>query len=52
MTEFTLGPREVVELVIGLGGATVVKRMWRDYPEMHIDAIEIDTRSGEYLERA
>jgi spermidine synthase len=29
-------------LVIGLGGATVVKRMWRDYPEMRIDAVELD----------
>lgn len=29
-------------LVIGLGGGSVVKRMWRDYPWMHIDAAEID----------
>lgn len=29
-------------LVIGLGGGSVVKRMWRDYPGMHIDAVEID----------
>jgi len=29
-------------LVIGLGGATVVKRMWRDYPQMSIDAVELD----------
>ncbi len=29
-------------LAIGLGGGTVVKRMWRDYPEMRIDAVEID----------
>ena len=29
-------------LVIGLGGGSVVKRMWRDYPQMHIDAVEID----------
>jgi len=29
-------------LVIGLGGGSVVKRMWRDYPAMRIDAIEID----------
>ena len=29
-------------LVIGLGGGTVVKRMWRDYPEMRIDAVELD----------
>jgi spermidine synthase len=29
-------------LVIGLGGGTAVKRMWRDYPEMHVDAVELD----------
>jgi len=29
-------------LVIGLGGGTVVKRMWRDYPGMRIDAVELD----------
>jgi len=29
-------------LVIGIGGATVIKRMWRDYPEMRIDAVELD----------
>ena len=29
-------------LVIGLGGGSVVKRMWRDYPETRIDAVEID----------
>lgn len=31
-------------LIIGLGGATVVKRMWRDYPGMHIDAVESEPR--------
>ena len=29
-------------LVIGLGGGSVVKRMWRDYPESRIDAVELD----------
>lgn len=29
-------------LAIGLGGGTVVKRMWRDYPDMRIDAVELD----------
>jgi spermidine synthase len=29
-------------LAIGLGGGTVVKRMWRDYPAMRIDAVEMD----------
>jgi spermidine synthase len=35
-------PDAVRTLVIGLGGGTVVKRMWRDYPKMRIDAVEID----------
>jgi spermidine synthase len=29
-------------LVIGLGGGSLVKRMWRDYPEMSFDAVELD----------
>lgn len=29
-------------LLIGLGGGMLAKRMWRDYPEMRIDAIEVD----------
>lgn len=29
-------------LAIGLGGGTVVKRMWRDYRDMHVDAVEMD----------
>ena len=29
-------------LVIGLGGGSVVKRMWRDYPAMQLDVVEID----------
>ena len=35
-------PDAMRTLVIGLGGGSVVKRMWRDYPPMHIDAVEID----------
>jgi len=35
-------PKAARTLVIGLGGGTVVKRMWRDYPAMHIDAVELD----------
>jgi spermidine synthase len=35
-------PEATRTLVIGLGGGTVVKRMWRDYPEMRIDAVELD----------
>ena len=30
-------------LVLGLGGGSVVKRMWRDYPEARVDAVELDT---------
>jgi spermidine synthase len=37
-----LAPEATRTLVIGLGGASVVKRMWRDYPAMRIDAVEID----------
>ena len=29
-------------LLIGLGGGMLAKRMWRDYPGMHIDAVEVD----------
>ena len=34
-------------LVIGLGGGSLVKRMWRDYPQMRIDAVEIDPEVAE-----
>ena len=34
-------------LVIGLGGGSIVKRMWRDYPSMHIDVAEIDPEVAE-----
>jgi spermidine synthase len=37
-----LNPRASRTLVIGLGGGTVVKRMWRDYPEMLLDVVELD----------
>ncbi len=30
--------------MIGLGGGTVAKRMWRDYPQMTIDTVELDPR--------
>jgi len=29
-------------LVIGLGGGAVTKRYWHDYPEVHVDSVEID----------
>ncbi|MBN2405677.1 MAG: fused MFS/spermidine synthase [Coriobacteriia bacterium] len=35
-------PNAARALAIGLGGGSVVKRMWRDYPAMHIDVAEID----------
>ena len=35
-------PQATRALAIGLGGGTVVKRMWRDYPTMHVDAVELD----------
>jgi len=35
-------PDSARTLVIGLGGGSVVKRMWRDYAAMRIDAVEID----------
>ena len=34
-------------LVIGLGGGSVVKRMWRDYPTMRLDVVEIDPEVAE-----
>ena len=37
-----LNPQATRTLVIGLGGGSVVKRMWRDYPEMHLDVVELD----------
>jgi len=35
-------PTAARTLVIGLGGGSVVKRMWRDYPDMRLDVVEID----------
>jgi len=29
-------------LVIGLGGGTVVKQLWRDHPELSIETVELD----------
>lgn len=37
-----LNPTASRTLVIGLGGGTVVKQMWSAYPDMRIDAVEID----------
>ncbi|MDO9557858.1 MAG: fused MFS/spermidine synthase [Coriobacteriia bacterium] len=35
-------PDAASALVIGLGGGSVVKRMWRDYPAMHLDVAELN----------
>lgn len=35
-------PDARLALVIGLGGGSLVKRMWRDYAPIEIDAVEID----------
>lgn len=37
-----VAPHATETLVIGLGGGSVVKRMWRDYQHMSLDVIEID----------
>ncbi len=37
-----LNPEARRVLVLGLGGGTVSKRFWRDYPEVHVDSVEID----------
>ncbi len=37
-----LNPAITRVLAIGLGGGMMVKRMWRDYPEMYLDAVELD----------
>lgn len=37
-----LQPAATRALVLGLGGASVVKRLWRDYPHMEVDAVELD----------
>ncbi len=41
-TALAVKPGAMRTLAIGLGGGTVVKRMWRDYPWMTIDAVEVD----------
>ncbi|MBI5230738.1 MAG: fused MFS/spermidine synthase [Coriobacteriales bacterium] len=35
-------PEATRVLVIGLGGGMLIKRMWRDYPRMHLDVVEVD----------
>jgi spermidine synthase len=44
-------PRATRTLVIGLGGGTVVKRMWRDYPDMTLDVVELDPEVVDVAQR-
>ncbi len=37
-----VAPDAARTLMLGLGGGSVVKRMWRDYPAMHLDVVELD----------
>ncbi len=37
-----LDPKVKKVLVMGLGGATITKRYWRDYPDVRVDTVEID----------
>jgi spermidine synthase len=41
-TTLAVKPDAARTLVIGLGGGSVVKRLWRDHPAMHLDVAEID----------
>jgi spermidine synthase len=41
-TPLAIKPDARRALVIGLGGGSVVKRYWRDYPEMWLDVVELD----------
>jgi spermidine synthase len=41
-TPLALKPDATRTLVIGLGGGSVIKRMWRDYPDMRLDVVELD----------
>ncbi len=50
-TTLAIKPDAARTLVIGLGGGSVVKRMWRDYPAMRIDAVEIDPEIVEVAHR-
>jgi spermidine synthase len=41
-TTLAVAPEARRTLALGLGGGSVVKQMWRDYPAMTIDAVELD----------
>ena len=38
-------------LHIGLGGGSIVKRMWRDFPELQMDIVEIDKEVVDVAQR-
>lgn len=42
-----VNPRAARALVIGLGGGTLSKQLWRDYPWMRVDTVEIDPEVAE-----
>ncbi len=46
-----VAPLATRTLVIGLGGGSVVKQMWRDYPGMRLDVVEIDPEIVEVARR-
>ncbi len=50
-TPLALKPDAQRTLIIGLGGGTVVKRMWRDYPGMRVDVAELDPDMVEVARR-
>jgi spermidine synthase len=50
-TPLALKPDATRTLVIGLGGGSVVKRMWRDYPDMSVDVVELDPEIVEVAHR-
>jgi spermidine synthase len=41
-TALAVNPDAERVLILGLGGGATTKRMWRDYPDMRIDSVEID----------
>jgi spermidine synthase len=50
-TSLAVKPDATRTLMIGLGGGSVVKRMWRDYPQMRLDVVELDPEIVEVAHR-
>ena len=44
-------PQATRVLMVGLGGGSVQKRFWRDYPQMRIDVAELDPKVVEVAHR-